>query len=108
MKILHLDNSNFGEAILNNEVLLIDFYADWCGPCQALHPVLEKVAAQMAGKASVAKVNVDNSSELAGEFGVRSIPALFFVKKGKIVAKAVGIQNEQNLIHKLNEIITNG
>lgn len=103
--ILNLNSTNFGEAILNNEVLLLDFYADWCGPCQALHPTLEKVAEQMQGKASVAKINVDQNPELAGEFGVRSIPALFFVKKGKIEAKAVGMQTSQALVDKLNEII---
>lgn len=105
--IQNLNSTNFGEAILNNEVLLIDFYADWCGPCQALHPTLEKVAEQMNNKAVIAKVNVDNSPDLAGEFGVRSIPALFFVKKGKIVAKAVGMQSAPELINKLNEIIQN-
>lgn len=103
--ILNLNSTNFGEAILNNEVMLIDFYADWCGPCQALHPALEKVAEQMTGKATVAKVNVDHNPDLAGEFGVRSIPALFFVKKGKIVAKAVGMQSAPDLINKLTTII---
>ncbi len=104
--MLHqINNANFETSIKNNEVVLIDFYADWCGPCQALHPTLEKIATEFEGKAHIAKVNVDQSPELSAKFGVRSIPALFYFKNGELVGKQAGLQSPVSIAQQLNSLI---
>lgn len=80
------------EALKNNGVVLVDFYADWCGPCKMLSPVLEELSKEYEGKATIVKVNVDNEGELASQFGVMSIPNLFLLKDGEIVKNVVGYQ----------------
>lgn len=100
-----IDKSSFDQTLQNNEVVLVDFYADWCGPCRALHPTLEKLSEDYAGSATIAKVNVDNNRELSQSFGVRSIPALFYFKNGELVGKQAGAQPYHVLSQSLDEII---
>ena len=85
------------EALKNNGVVLVDFYADWCGPCKMLTPVLEELSNEYEGKATIVKVNVDNEGELASQFGVMSIPNLFLLKEGQIVKNVVGYQPKASL-----------
>ena len=82
---MKLNNKAEFEAIKNNGVVLVDFYADWCGPCKMLGPVLEELASEYEGKAKIVKVNVDEISDLASEYGVMSIPNMFILKNGEIV-----------------------
>jgi thioredoxin 1 len=84
-------------------LVLIDFMADWCNPCQQLMPILDEVAAEQAGKAKVIKVNVDQSPASTKEYGVRGIPALFVIKNGEVVQKLVGTQTKAKLIEVLNK-----
>ena len=99
--IQQINKDNFQSTLQNNEVVLVDFYADWCGPCQALAPTLEKLAKEFDGKATIAKVNVDKNRELSMEYGVRSIPALFFIKDGKVQERLTGVQTESALEAKI-------
>ena len=87
--VVTLDAKNF-PAALKQEVLMVDFWEPWCGPCQIQLPVLEEVACRVAGKATVAKVNVDEAQKLALRFGIQSIPTLVLFKHGKIVRYFVG------------------
>lgn len=103
----HLDNTNFDATIKENDVVLVDFFADWCGPCRALHPSLEKVALGVNNRTVIAKVNVDKSPELAQRFGIRSIPAIYYFRKGELKMKHVGLQSEADMLHILNELSTN-
>lgn len=80
-----------------NKPVLLDFYADWCGPCQALLPSIEKLADKYADDFIISKVNVDKFPELAGQFGVRSIPALFVLKNGAVVEQFIGYKSEVEL-----------
>ena len=95
-----------GEANFEQEVAqgltLIDFWAPWCGPCRMQGPIIEKVAQQMAGKAKVAKCNVDDNRELALRLGITSIPTLIIFRDGKEVDRMVGVQQEKVLIDKLS------
>jgi thioredoxin 1 len=92
----HLEESNFHSQVANG-VVLVDFYADWCGPCKAIAPVVAELADEMNGKATVAKVNVDNAQGIAGEFNVSSIPTLILFKNGQEVKRVVGIKDKNSL-----------
>ncbi len=103
--IKHLDKSNFDTTINTNDVVLVDFFADWCGPCKALHPALEELAKDFEGKAVISKINVDKDPELAAQFKVRSIPALFYFKNGEIVETQNGLQSKSVMTNNLKSIL---
>jgi thioredoxin 1 len=103
--IQQLNEKNFDAKIAENDVVLVDFYADWCPPCRALHPILEKTDLGMSGKAVIAKVNIDENPSLASSFGVRSIPALFYIKKGKVVHQSTGLVQSSEIIGKLDQMV---
>lgn len=85
---------------------LLDFYADWCGPCQTLLPVIEDLAKEYEGEVTIAKVNVDDNRELAMQFRVRSIPALFFIENGEVADRLQGLQPKSTLKEKLDNLRT--
>ena len=84
---------------------LIDFYAEWCGPCHAMKPVLEKIEKEYAGKINISKVDVDKESVKASQFGIMSIPTLIVLKDGKEVGRKVGAMDEMSLKNWLNSLI---
>ena len=88
---VHLTEQTFDEALVANQgLLIVDFWAEWCGPCRAIAPVLEELAEASEGRVTLMKVNVDESPELAARYGIRSIPTILFVKEGKAVDRVVG------------------
>jgi len=93
-----ITSANFEAEVLNSaDVVLVDFWAPWCGPCQMLLPVVEKLSGEIGAGAKIAKINVDEEPELAGKYGVMSIPAIKVFKGGAIVSEAVGVQSEDKL-----------
>ncbi len=91
--------ANFEQEVLSSDrPVLVDFWATWCGPCQMLAPILEEVATERAATLKVGKVNVDEAPELAGQFGITSIPALLLFKGGKVVATSVGYLSKADLL----------
>ena len=100
------DVKAFNAVINQDKPILLDFYADWCGPCQTLLPTVEKLANKYDGEFVVRKVNVDNNPALAQQFKVRSIPALFVIKDKKVEKSLVGLQFEHALEQVIQEYLT--
>ena len=100
-KIAALDYATFKTAIASATPTLVDFWAPWCGPCKAIAPILDELATELTGKLNIAKVNVDDSSELAAEFGVRAIPTMLLFKDGQKIDQFVGMMDKASLKAKL-------
>lgn len=99
MKI-KLSTENFEKEVLKSEKpVLVDFYADWCGPCNAMAPVIEELAKELGGKFKVGKINVDENPDIAVEYNVMSIPTLIVFKNGKEEKRLVGLRNKEELIN---------
>lgn len=96
--------AEFNTIVEQNKPVLIDFYADWCGPCQMQLPVVEELSNKYADQVEVLKINVDEQPDIAQAFGVRSIPALFLLQNQQVVDKMVGYQSQQVLENKLTEL----
>ena len=89
--LVHFSQDGFDKALTQDQLMMVDFWADWCGPCKMLGPVIEDLAAQYDGKALVGKVNVDDEPQLAQRYGVMSIPTVIFLKNGKEIDRKVGV-----------------
>lgn len=100
-KTIELTDANFDEVINSGKPVLVDFWAEWCGPCKMIGPVVEELAGDYDGKAVVAKLNVDENPQTAAKFGIRSIPTLLVFKGGQIVDKQVGAVPKSVLNQKL-------
>jgi thioredoxin 1 len=99
---LEITDSNFEEVVLKSgKPVLVDFWAEWCGPCRMVGPVVEELAKEYDGKAVIGKMDVDNNPKIATEYGIMSIPALLFFKDGKVVDKQVGAVPKHVLANKL-------
>lgn len=98
-----IDQTEFDNLVLQGKgVMLVDFFATWCGPCKALAPVLEEVAEQLKDKASVYKVDIDQTQSLAQQYRVMSVPTMKIFKNGEVVETIVGLQSKSVLLDKLN------
>jgi thioredoxin 1 len=103
---IELTSLNFTEEVIqSSEPVLVDFWAEWCGPCKRLSPVLEELVTDYEGRAKIAKVNVDENQALAVEYGATSIPLLLLFKDGKVVDQQVGLVAKEALAEKIDQVL---
>lgn len=99
-------DANFQKTVLESDKLtMVDFWAEWCGPCRAIGPVVEELATQYAGKVNVGKLNVDNNANVSTNFGITSIPAILFFKNGQVVDKQIGAVPKSVLEKKIQALM---
>ena len=104
-KIVQLSDASFeADVIKADGAVLVDFWAEWCGPCKMLAPVLDEVAGEKGDSVKVVKVNVDEEGDLAVQYGIRSIPALYFFKDGELKHKGIGVQSKSEIIKRLESL----
>ena len=99
----HFNDSDFEQEVLQSDVpVMVDFYADWCGPCRMVAPIVEELAGEYAGKIKIGKINVDENPNTAKQYNVMSIPTILFIKGGKVVDQVIGALPKASLQQKLN------
>jgi thioredoxin 1 len=104
--IIEINETNFeAEVLQSSQPVLVDFWAEWCGPCKMLGPALEEIATELAGRVKVAKVNLDHSPELAARFGIQSIPTLLYFAGGEVRDQTVGAVAKKTILSKLEKLI---
>jgi len=102
MAITHVTDQNFAEEIASG-LVLVDFWAPWCGPCKMIAPLLEEIDGEMSDKVKIVKLNTDENQGTAGQFGVMSIPTLLLFKDGELVDKTIGYQPKESLVGFINK-----
>ncbi len=96
-----ITSTNFQDILAQPGLIVIDFWATWCGPCRILSPTVDELAKEFEGRATVAKCNVDDCEDIAAQFGIRNIPTLVFVKNGAVVDRTVGVLPKQEIAAKI-------
>ena len=105
--IVTLNQANFKEQVLSSATpVLVDFWAEWCGPCKMIAPLLDELAGEYDGRLRIGKVNIDEDQNLATEYGVRAIPTLLVFKDGQVVEQIVGMRSKRDLKSSLDKVIT--
>jgi len=104
MEILHTNTEEFENTLKQKQVVLVDFYANWCGPCKMLSPILETVSEQLPDNAVIAKLDIDESLETAKQFGVMSVPTMIIFKDGKEVDRLVGLRQKDQIIDAIKNV----
>lgn len=103
---LNITEENFDELVLNSDKpVLLDFWAEWCGPCRMISPIIDELHTEFEGKAVIGKVNVDEAASISSKYGIRNIPTLLFIKSGEVVDKHVGSASKEDLSQKLSNIL---
>ncbi len=99
---LQITDANFDELANSGKLVVLDFWAEWCGPCRMVSPIIDELATEYEGKAIIGKMDVDNNDEVVGRFGVRNIPTILFIKNGKVVDKVVGANKKDTFVSKID------
>lgn len=98
-------DDNFQDSALSGGVSVVDFWAEWCGPCRMITPIIEDLSKDYDGKATIGKLNVDDNPNVSMKYGIRSIPTILFIKNGEVVDKQVGVTTKQAMVQKLEALL---
>lgn len=102
MEVIKLNNENFkNEVKESDKVVLVDFYADWCGPCKMMSPIIDEIASEVGDSVKICKLNVDECQEIAIQFDVMSIPTLIIFKEGEVVNTLIGLQDKETILNNI-------
>lgn len=102
---LVINSSNISEVLASSKIVVIDFWATWCGPCRMLAPIVEELAGEISDKAVIAKCNVDDCEDISIQYGIRNIPTLLYFKDGQLVDRSVGLVSKKDIIAKIDAIV---
>ena len=103
---INITEENFDQVVLKSETpVLLDFWAEWCGPCRMIGPIIDELHHEFEGKAVIGKVNVDEAASISSKYGIRNIPTLLFIKNGEVIDKHVGAASKEDLTNKLSAIL---
>lgn len=102
---LEITDNNYKELLAEGKLVVIDFWAPWCGPCKMVAPIIEELAAEYEGKVIIGKCDVDENSDMPAEFGIRNIPTVLFFKEGKLVDKQVGSAPKPTYVSKIEALL---
>lgn len=101
---LELNQANFEEVLSSGKPVVIDFWAEWCGPCRRIAPIIDELSNEFAEKAIICKCDIDNNDEIVAKYGIRNIPTILFLKNGELADKAVGATTKQAMVEKLEKL----
>lgn len=105
MAVLKITEENFENEVLKSNIpVIIDFYADWCGPCKMMSPIIEAIASDMENKIKVGKINTDENINLAQKYDIMSIPTILVIKDGNVIKSFIGVTDKETIINELNNI----
>ncbi len=105
-KVIEVNESNFDEVVLNSDVpVLVDMWAEWCGPCKLIHPIMHEMAEEYDGKAKFTSLDVEESPSITAKYRVRNIPTVLFIKNGEVIDKIVGAVPKAKFVEKLESIL---
>lgn len=102
---LTITDANFEELLTSGQPLVVDFWAQWCGPCKAISPIIEELAKEYEGKANIGKVDVDENDDITARYGIRNIPTILFFKNGELVDKQVGAATKAAIAAKIDALM---
>lgn len=102
---LQVTDANFEELLNSGKPMVLDFWAEWCGPCRMVAPIIDELATLYEGRVTIGKMDVDNNNDVVGQFGIRNIPTVLFFKDGKQVDKIVGASPKESFITKIDQLL---
>lgn len=102
---LQITDANFEEYLNSGKPMVVDFWAEWCGPCRMVGPIIDELAQEYEGKVTIGKMDVDNNDEVVGQFGIRNIPTVLFFKDGKMADKVVGAVPKATFVSKIEALL---
>ena len=102
---IEVTDENFEELLNSGNPMVLDFWAEWCGPCRMVSPVIDELASEYEGRVTIGKVDVDSNNDVVGQFGIRNIPTVLFFKDGKLVDKQVGVTQKSAFVTKIDALL---
>ena len=102
---LEVTDANFEESVNSGKPMVLDFWAEWCGPCRMVSPIIDELATEYEGRVTIGKMDVDNNNDVVGQFGIRNIPTVLFFKDGKLVDKQVGAAQKPVFVAKIDALL---